>query len=412
MAVAVARHRGRHVVGQIVEIEPDVGAERAGVRDELVADIGHVVEQHGLAVAVIVAVAPRDVDQLVVLGAPGPRRAVARLHVDEAARRIELVVGGEPAARHLQAERPVEPGDDVALGGLQVVLLAHRVERVAQVARAGEPIVGIAGQRLQHDGVERGRAALVERRWRLHVAALQLHQCLVLVLGCEQRSRREQLVGDHAGGEQIAAGVEFLAGERLGRHVGELAFDPAGLRAQLRRLRLGDPEVDDLDLAVGGHQHVRRRHVAVDQAERVTGVIELVVRVVERVAQLEQQPDRDVDRRRAADPARVAQDPADIAAVDVLHRDEVRRAHPAELEQLDDVGVVQEGGELGLAHERLDEAGVCREMRQQTLERHHAFEPFNPALERAMHRRHAAHPEPLEDEIRTKLLLCSGVSAQ
>jgi hypothetical protein len=229
------------------------------------------------------------------------------------------------------------------------------VQLVAQLGGAGEPVVGFARQRAQDDRVELGRAALVERRRRHDVAALDLHQRLVLVLGREQRASGQQLVRDHARREQVAARVELLARERLGRHVGELALDPPGLGAELRRLRLGDAEVDDLDLAGEGHQHVGRRDVAVDQAEWMARLVGLAVRVVERLAQLEQQAHGDVDRRRARDLAGVAQDAPDIAPVDVLHRDEVLRTDPAALEDPHDVAVVQERRELGLAHERLDE---------------------------------------------------------
>src|SRR4029078_12733380 len=47
----------------------------------------------------------------------------------------------------------------------------------------------------------------------------------------------------------------------------------------------------------------------------------------------------------------------------------------------------------------------------QSLQRDDALEAFDPAFERAMHRRHTAHPEPLKDEIRSKLLFCAGVRA-
>jgi hypothetical protein len=268
-----------------------------------------------------------------------------------APRELDRLVFFVPPRSRLDPERPVEPDRDVAIRGLQVVVPAQRVQRIAQLAGVREPLVGFARQRAQHDRIELGRAALVERRRRHRVAALDLHQRLVLVLGREQRARGQQLVRDHADREQIAARIEVFAGERLGRHVRELALDPAGLRAQLRRLRLGDPEVDDLDLPGAGHQHVRRRHVAVDQPHRVAVVVDLGVRVVERIAELEQQPDGDVDRRRTRHLARLAQDAANIAAVDVLHRDEVLRTDATELEDPDDVDVVEQRGELGLAHE-------------------------------------------------------------
>ena len=148
-----------------------------------------------------------------------------------------------------------------------------------------------------------------------------------------------------------------------------------------------------------------------DQPSGWPVVVGLGVRVVERVAQLEQDADGDVDRRRPGDLARVAEDPADVAAVDVLHRDEVLGADAAELEDLDDVDVVEQRGELRLADERLDEARVLGEVRQQALERDHALEAFDAALERAMDRRHTADAEALVDEVRAELLFFGGVGA-
>ena len=51
-------------------------------------------------------------------------------------------------------------------------------------------------------------------------------------------------------GEDVGAAVEGQAADLLGRHVGELALERAG--AGLARLlgRLGDAEVDDLDVAL------------------------------------------------------------------------------------------------------------------------------------------------------------------
>ena len=116
-----------------------------------------------------------------------------------------------------------------------------------------------------------------------------------------------------------------------------------------------------------------------------------------------------MDRRRAGDLARVAQDATDVAPVDVLHRDEVLGADATELVDLDDVDVVEQRRELRLAHERLDEARVLREVRQQALQRDDALEAFDAALERAVNGRHAAHAQPLVHEVRTELLFGGDV---
>ncbi|HSN28879.1 MAG TPA: hypothetical protein VLT45_21475 [Kofleriaceae bacterium] len=107
-------------------------------------------------------------------------------------------------------------------------------QRRAHLARRVEAIVGVARECLERDRVELGRAALVEGRGRHDLALLHLEQRLVLVLAREQRPRRQQLVQDHAARPEVAAAVEILAtGDRLRRHVRELALHASGLRAQL-----------------------------------------------------------------------------------------------------------------------------------------------------------------------------------
>ena len=394
----MGRHRRRDIV---VELDLDlvVGGRLRG-NLVLLGDIGDIVQHDRPGVLfLLVAPAPRDLDRVFLV-------LLARRNLDDfaVAGVVERVLAGEGRRGNLERERPVHPRRDVAVAGLEVVLLLHREQLVAQLGGAAEPLVGIACERAEHDRVELRRARLVERRRRHDVAALDLEQGLVLVLAREQRPRRQQLVRDHADGEQVGARVELLARDRLGRHVRELSLHAAGLRAKLRRLRLRDTEVDDLDVARARDEHVRRRDVAVDELERLPVLVALVVRVIERIAELEQNADGDVDRRRSRDLARVTEDATDIASVDVLHRDEVLGADTAELEDLDDVDVVEQRGELGFAYERLDEARVLREVRKQSLERHHPLETFDAALERAMHRGHSAHAETLVDQVRSERL--------
>jgi hypothetical protein len=146
-----------------------------------------------------------------------------------------------------------------------------------------------------------------------------------------------------------------------------------------------------------------------DEAERAAFVVGLGVRVVERLGELQQDADGDVDRRRARDLPRVAEDATDVAPVDVLHRDEVLGADATELVDLDDVVVVEQRGQLGLADERLDEARVLREVRQQALERDDPLEAFDAALEGAVHRGHPANAQSLVHEVRAELLLSGDV---
>jgi hypothetical protein len=100
---------------------------------------------------------------------------------------------------------------------------------------------------------------------------------------------------------------------------------------------------------------------------------------------------------------------AEVAPVDVLHRDEVLGADATELVDLDDVDVMEDRRELRFAHERLDEARVLRDVRQQSLQGDHALEALGTLLERAMHSGHTTDAEPLVHEVRAELLFYSRV---
>ena len=102
----------------------------------------------------------------------------------------------------------------------------------------------------------------------------------------EQPLDREHLVHHDGEREHVAAAIERLAEDLLGRHVRVLALDRAGARPRVRAARLRDAEVEQLHGAVGAHHDVRRRHVAVDDAEqRAVGAARLV-RGVQALARL------------------------------------------------------------------------------------------------------------------------------
>ena len=126
--------------------------------------------------------------------------------------------------------------------------------------------------------------------------------------------------------------------------------------------RPGDPEVDDLDPAVGPDQDVARLHVTVDEASGVCGG--------EGPGDAGPDP-RDLARRQRAAPA---QDRGEVLPVDQLH-DDVRAAGVlAEVVDRDDVGVAERGGRLGLLPEARREVGVAQVLRTEQLERDVATE--------------------------------------
>ena len=137
----------------------------------------------------------------------------------------------------------------------------------------------------------------------------------------------QQLEQQHAERVDVGGGGDRAAGDLLGRGVLRRQRDAALARQQRHRLvvaeQLGDAEVEQLDLAVAGDQHVRRLEVAVDD--------QVGVGVRDRRLDVQEQADAILD----AEPLVVAE-AIDVLAVDVLEH-QVRLAGPR------DAGVDQPG---------------------------------------------------------------------
>ena len=109
-----------------------------------------------------------------------------------------------------------------------------------------------------------------------------------------------------AGGEDVGARVDGLAARVLRAHVAGLALDGlvqlvrrrAARRGDERRSRVRDAEVADLHLALERHEQVRRRHVAVHDAERPPLVVGAPVRVVEPAQRLAHDVDAELEGQR------------------------------------------------------------------------------------------------------------------
>src|SRR5690606_11017072 len=112
----------------------------------------------------------------------------------------------------------------------------------------------------------------------------------------------------------------------------------------------------------------------------------------------------DADRRRPRLQVRPPEQRAQVAAVQVLHRDEVRAADPAELVDAADVVVLQALRHARLARERPDEGGVLRQMRQESLERHLLTRSILAVANRPVYDRHPTRAQPLVDLERPELL--------
>ena len=167
----------------------------------------------------------------------------------------------------------------------------------------------------------------------------------------EQRLARQQLPQHGAEREQVAALIDRLLADLLGRAIRELG----GLRDPRRR----QAEIEELDRAIARDHHVRRRQVAVDDVERGAVAVLALVRVVE--AGHGTRGDGEDGAERDLQPAlrlRVVDDRAQQLAVDVLDRDVVRAAEPADVGDLRDVRVAELGPDARLLEEGPRDVGV------------------------------------------------------
>ena len=154
--------------------------------------------------------------------------------------------------------------------------------------------------------------------------------------------------------------------------------------------RLGDAEVDDLDLAFIAHQHVLWADVAMDDVEGVAQGVGLVVGVVEAFAHLHRDIAGHIDADLLAEASVAFEQAAAVEPGDVLHGDEVAAIRFAEIENLSDVGVVQPPGDLGLVDEHRDELGVLGDCTQDPFDRQQALESLDTEGLGLEHLSHAA----------------------
>jgi hypothetical protein len=363
---------------------------------------------------------------------PGQRRAAGASHEDLPGllRRLERGDDAGPQQRRLADARRADHADQR--------LVAHLLDQVDDVAAAAEEAIGVG---LLEGAEPRIRAVVVVAAAAVAagLAAVERGQelpgrreALVAVLGdaavddalelagqigdhaadagqrlIELGRGRHQLAAGRLGAERMAAGqrlpqhdadrpqvgtlVDVAGAELLGRHVDQgpdqhaVIGDVAGAELDVRAAdivtagdQLGDAEVEDLDGAGPGHEHVVGLEIAVDDAELV-GADE---GADHRRHQLDGPPRR---QRPAAQQARQR------IAFQVLE-DQVGLAAPlAGVVDDDDVVVGAAGGGPGLDQEAL---GQLRRPQAQDLERD---QPRQPGVAGQEHPAHAAAAELADD---------------
>jgi DNA-binding TFAR19-related protein (PDSD5 family) len=229
-------------------------------------------------------------------------------------------------------------------------------------------------------------------------------------LAGEELAAREHLVEHDAEGPDVRALVDRLAPGLLGRHVRGRAEDQAGGRAGVREggglrevgagarhrvdhVRLGEPEVENLDLAVRRQLDVGRLEVAVDDAALVS--------LLERLGDLPRDRSGLVERDRSA-----LQPLREVLALHQLHGEEVGGRAVGErrgLEAVDvcDVRVVERGEKPGFALEAGEALRVLPQLRRQHLDRDLALEL---RVGGAIHLAHAARAQRAGDLVGAQAL--------
>ena len=182
---------------------------------------------------------------------------------------LELFAGPGQGRAPAREARPVEVAHRRAHVGRRIG--RERRQRRADVEGMRDTPAWVLLEEREHQPVERRRDPLAEARRRRRRQREVLATQGTRLIAHEGRPPGDELVEDHAERVEIAACVERLAEQLLGRHVPgramhealdlrELARDPA-----VRGVERG-AEVDQDRLAIGAHEDVLRLEVAVQDA--------------------------------------------------------------------------------------------------------------------------------------------------
>src|SRR5438105_9328843 len=294
--------------------------------------------------------------------------------------------GAEEAAHHrCDAERAADH------------LVMERAQRLAELGGGLVALLGIARQRARDDvGEAGGKVAAELLDGRYPSGAHHLLQ-LFRILALEGATVGEDLVEDHGGAPEIDARRERRAIELLGSEVGQLSPQGPAVVLVAQRPHLGDAEIAELDLAEPRDEEVRGRDVAVDDVQVQAGGAARLVRVAERVADAPPDEEREGHGQEDLPLPAASEDEAQIAAVDVLHRDVDGLADEAGLQHLDDVGMLEQSRDVGFDGEEVHGFRIGGELGSEALERDDLADERSLGDARLVHLGHPAAAEKLQD---------------
>jgi hypothetical protein len=264
------------------------------------------------------------------------------------------------------------------------MLLAQGVRHLARGLRA---LRHVLFEELEDQRVDGGgdRGVLLPRRFGLAIEDVVRDQRLARRI--ERVDAREQLVQDDAEREEIAAMIDGIVAELLGRAVG-LRPRLRPVACHLRVFDVDDPEVHELDLlgAAALHDHhVGRLDVPVDDV--------VPVRELQGFGQLP----CDLDAALEMPGALLLDERREVGPVEKLH-DEIEAAVDlAVVVDLDDVGMVEERGVLDLVLEPRARVLVAGVLLREELHGHDAVEHLR--VGGLVHLAHGAGSQELDESV-------------
>jgi hypothetical protein len=198
------------------------------------------------------------------------------------------------------------------------------------------------------------------------------------ITGAEKEAfEGEEFVEDDAEGEDIAATVELATADLLGAHVAEFSFQDTYLSGARFPMGLRDAEVDQLDLAFVAYQNILRAYVAVDDAQFLTLLVALVVRIVKPLTETHYEVTNHRNAKFFIKFNGVIVDRLQVAPRHILKGNKIAFIDLTEIKNLSDVGVVKLNRDLGLIDKHVNKFFILRDRREDSLDRDEALETLN-----------------------------------
>ncbi len=239
-----------------------------------------------------------------------------------------------------------------------------------QLGRGLIALVHIGVQGLHDDLLQLGRNCRVDPTRGIDIHRADLLEGRKVGLGLKQTLIAEDLPEHHPEGKHVTATIDGRTPDLLGRHVPELALENAGLGLGGPARSLGDTEVDQLHLPLVGDEDIRWTDIAVDQPQRATVPVLLVVGVLEALADLH----NDVAGLGQGHwPLRIApmiEHAAQVSTRHVFEHDVKAVALGSELIDRGDVRVLKLRRNARFVLEHRNELFILRHMRQDSFDRY------------------------------------------